>query len=358
MKMLSLEQKAFLVESYFRNGSKNENGEWSYSYHDCYMDFRERFPNVAVDFKIILETTSRSVANFRETGSVGRKTGSGRPCKRTEEVVEEVRGIIANEPSKSLRRLSQQVNLSYGTCRTILKRDLHFFPYKVHAYHQILPRDFIMRMNFCEWFLNNLDNDDILDISFYTDEAYFQLNGYVNSQNMRMWSAENPHEFIEAPLHPLKVGLWVAISRRRIFYVFFEQNVTANNYIENMLTPFVQQLHDDEITQGYFQQDKATAHTAHATIDFLRQFYDDRIIDQNLWPSHSPDISVPDFFLFSYLKNRVYQHDPQNLEELRNAISEEIETITPAIMSNVYENLKKRIRLCLQNGGQHFQHLL
>jgi hypothetical protein len=33
------------------------------------------------------------------------------------------------------------------------------------------------------------------------DEAWFHLSGYINSQNSRIWSAENPHALHENPLH-------------------------------------------------------------------------------------------------------------------------------------------------------------
>ncbi|RZC32007.1 hypothetical protein BDFB_004354, partial [Asbolus verrucosus] len=67
----------------------------------------------------------------------------GRPKKKTPEVVEEVRGLMEAILSKSIRKLSQQIHLSYGTSHTILKKDLHMFPYKVQVYHKILPRDFV-----------------------------------------------------------------------------------------------------------------------------------------------------------------------------------------------------------------------
>jgi hypothetical protein len=38
-----------------------------------------------------------------------------------------------------------------------------------------------------------------------------------------MWSSENPHFFIETPQYPQKVGVWAAISQRRIIGpIFFE----------------------------------------------------------------------------------------------------------------------------------------
>ena len=39
----------------------------------------------------------------------------------------------------------------------------------------------------------------------FSDEAYFDLGGYVNKQNCRIWGAENPHALIEKPTHPKRV---------------------------------------------------------------------------------------------------------------------------------------------------------
>ena len=67
---------------------------------------------------------------------------------------------------------------------------------------------------------------DVLDVTFFTDEAWFHLLGYVNSQNSRLWSFYNSHSLHETPLHDKKVGVWVVISRCRIVgpIFFYEHN--------------------------------------------------------------------------------------------------------------------------------------
>jgi hypothetical protein len=44
--------------------------------------------------------------------------------------------------------------------------------------------------------------DGLLDpkLTFFTDEANFNLSGYVNSQNNVYWNSENPHALIQLPL--------------------------------------------------------------------------------------------------------------------------------------------------------------
>ena len=41
-----------------------------------------------------------------------------------------------------------------------------------------------------------------------SDEAHFDLIGYVNIQNYRIWGTENPHAYIEKPTHPKQVTVW------------------------------------------------------------------------------------------------------------------------------------------------------
>lgn len=53
------------------------------------------------------------------------------------------------------------------------------------------------------------------------------------------------------------------------------------------MTPFTEELHNDELGEGYFQQDDARVHTTVANLNFLREFYDERFITINAairWP--------------------------------------------------------------------------
>jgi hypothetical protein len=56
-------------------------------------------------------TLNISLKNFQENGSVGRKPGSGRPKKRTPEVIEEVRQAMEEAPGTSTEHLSQQLGV-------------------------------------------------------------------------------------------------------------------------------------------------------------------------------------------------------------------------------------------------------
>jgi hypothetical protein len=77
-------------------------------------------------------------------------------------------------------KLSQEGQLSVGTCHTILKKELQIYGYKTQAVLELRPLDFGRRTAYCQLFLENLNNNDILDKCFFSDEAWFHLSEYLN----------------------------------------------------------------------------------------------------------------------------------------------------------------------------------
>ncbi|KAJ4438538.1 hypothetical protein ANN_14485 [Periplaneta americana] len=121
---------------------------------------------------------------------------------------------------------------------------------------------------------------------------------------------------------------------------------------------FVEQLDDVELSQGYFQQDGATCHTSNESMELIASFFDDRIISRNLWPPRSPDLTTPDFFLWDYLKDRVYATRPQTLDYVKHNITQEIQAIDNRVLQRVASNMERHVELCLMQDGGYFQHLL
>jgi hypothetical protein len=76
---------------------------------------------------------------------------------------------------------------------------MNFYSHKITTLQELRPGDSERRLEYC-----NLNDNRLLDISFFFDEAL----------NYRIWSSENAHAFVETRLHPIKVGVWIAASRR------------------------------------------------------------------------------------------------------------------------------------------------
>jgi hypothetical protein len=62
---------------------------------------------------------------------------------------------------------------------------------------------------------------------FFSDEAWFHLQGHINTKNNSYWSSQNPYLTHEVALHPVKVDVWYALSARWIIGPVFSMKKLA-----------------------------------------------------------------------------------------------------------------------------------
>ena len=65
-----------------------------------------------------------------------------------------------------------------------------------------------------------------------------------------------------------------------------------------------------------------------------------------------------DFLLWGLLKGKVYKNTPRTIEQLKDAICQEIQAVNFDTLGKVFQNMEKRIQLCLDVKGDQFQHRL
>ena len=116
----------------------------------------------------------------------------------------------------------------------------------------------------------------------------------------------------------------------------------------------------------WFQQDGATpsppphTHTSNESLAWLRQRFPDRLISRRCdpeWSPHSPDLNPPDFYLWGYLKDRVFGNNPQTIPDLKAAITAAIKAILREGCGRVIENFARQIHVCLQRRRDHLEHI-
>ena len=90
----------------------------------------------------------------------------------------------------------------------------------------------------------------------------------------------------------------------------------------------------------------------------IERFFQDRIISKNLWPPRSLDLTPADFFLWGLLKGKVYKNTPRTIEQLKDAIRQQIQAVNVDTLGKVFQNLEKRIQVCLVVKGDQFQQRL
>lgn len=118
------------------------------------------------------------------------------------------------------------------------------------------------------------------------------------------------------------------------------------------------------LERSYFMQDGATPHTSDASLDVLWDHFEERVISRRYmeryacgltWPSYSPDLTPCDFFLWGFLKSRVYFNRPITKEELMRNIRHEANNIPLDVLTKTMGNFEKRLKSVRVANGRHIE---
>ena len=320
MVQLTTEQRTFIVKSYYKCRSYKRTRE---AFRNRFQDRQPPAP----------KTIWANVDKYEKHGtSLNRnKQNSGRRrSARSEANIRAVAQRLAEHPRNTSARRNG-VGISSATFNRITRLDLHQHPYRMNTRHQLVPQDFDLRLQFAGWLINRCErNKNFLRSMVIGDEAAFALNGQVNTRNVREYApARQPPAFnFDVNLSQQKLTVWLGLcgSGQVIGPFFFNGNVNGTNYlymINNDVLPQLQEHFEQQI-RGVFRnlwwaQDCAPAHRSIAVGERLRGLFGNRVIalDHNVeWPPRSPDLTPCDFFLWGYLKNRVFSSPPADLDDL------------------------------------------
>jgi len=97
------------------------------------------------------------------------------------------------------------------------------------------------------------------------------------------------------------------------------------------------------------------------SLNYLRGQFPGRVLsnrgDQD-WPARSPDLTVCDFFLWGYLKHKIWSQDvrmqPNNVRELKEAIRNKCADLDPAMIREAFQGMVHRAMKCLNVNGYTF----
>ena len=170
---------------------------------------------------------------------------------------------------------------------------------------------------------------------------------------VRIWGSENPHVTLEVERDSPKLNVFCAVPKQTVYgpFIFEGQIVTGRRYLEMLTNWSIPQL-AAERHDYLFQQDGAPPHWYLAVLTFVKEHLPNRWTgragqnDQVFckWPPKSPDLTVCDFFLWSYVKDGVYVPPlPANVDELQERITAAVKSVAPDMLQRVWFELDYRI---------------
>ena len=353
-RMLSKEQRVFIIKQFYKTDSVSK-------VRQLYLKaFKLRAGDRNVPSRF---TIRRLVKKFEKECSVkpGRKAGIQYRTGKNEKA-RIVKDLVAEEPFTSVRRLSSATGYSKSCVQRLLSKELGLKPYRLQMLQRLKESDYEKRVTFARAVLQR--GEQFSKTIVFSDESSFYLNGKVSTHNVRIWGSERPSIFVEHERNCPKVNVFCAMSTNQIFgpYFFNEDTIKSDEYLDMLRHWCLPQLPDDII----FMQDGAPPHWALVVRAYLNAHFpqqwigraadrDDALIR---WPPRSPDLTPCDFFLWGYIKGKVfYPPMPQTVEQMKARIRLAIGTITGPLLLKVWGNFDRRLVKVIDQNGHHFEHM-
>ena len=361
MVQLTPEQRVFVVLNYTRTQSTTQ----------VRNAFRERFPNRNPPAASTILENVRKYENSGTSLNLNKSNSGRRRTTRTAENIDAVRDLLQENPHMSARR--NPIPISRASFNRITRQDIKWHPYRMHVRHELLPADFARRLRFSVWLNERCRRENFLDSFLIGDEASFVMNGEVNTQNVRQYAPKgHPPAFNFERSHSREhLTVWAALCGNGMIFglYFFEQNVNGIAYLRmfnEFVFPQLAERFNNQHWEGMFRglwwaQDGAPAHRLIAVRDRLNAvFGNNRVIGlgHNVeWPPRSPDLTPCDFFLWGYIKDKVFSSPPRDIDELRQKIIREFNALReqPAFVTRAVRDMHRRTMLCVAREGGHVE---
>ena len=291
---------------------------------------------------------------LKETDSIARKSGSGRPSKVTTDIKNIVEEEMQKDNETSAYQLHQLlVSKGYRCCASL------GWTFRGSAYCQLIRR--VNKAKRLQWAIQNqgLDFDDVVR----TDECTVQLESHCHfcCRKVGQRSKNKPrysyHTYkwcgtffllfsLYRAKHPVKVHIWAGISMRGASEIcIFEGTMDKELFAEILDKTLVPYLYNYDT--NWLMQDNNLKHTSHYVRDFLHRN------GINWWktPPESPDFN-PIENLWHKLKEYIRREvKPKTKAELIDGIKEFWKTVTTEKCTKYIRHSRKVIPRAIELNG-------
>lgn len=334
--------------------------------------YAERYPNRICP---IARTFVRIYQRLGETGQLGRNpANAGAPRRvRTVDFEEAVLDHFENQPSTSTRSVGHMMDVSNSVVWEVLHEDGQH-PFSIQKIQDLTPLDYPLRVDFSQEILARTQVEpDFPAIVLFTDESCFTRDGIYNTRNFHVWSRVNPHASrIQGNQHRFSVNLWAGVIGDHLIgphrLPARLNGATYLEFLQESLPALLERVPLNIRQRMWYQHDGAPAHYTRNVREYLQQIFQGRVIGRGAtipWPPRSPDLTPPDFFVWGFYKNAVY--DPalgpvMDEADLLRRIDDATESLRALALQGTLEqtlrNFVRRCHACIDANGRQFEHLL
>lgn len=320
--------------------------------------YRELYPNARQPNVRTVVNAYQRLLDHGSYRAPAHSQGRGRPAY-SQDLYDDVVDYFEEDPRRSTNDAARHFNISQSCAWKIIS-SYGYHPYHYRKGQELTTVDYEQRMTLCRWILDNTEANIL-----FSDECMFTRVGLFNQHNEHWWSIRNPMLTRENSFqHRFSINVWAGILNDNIVGPYFiEGRLTGETYLallRNMVSEMLEEIPLANLRDVWFQQDGAPPHYHSAVREYLNEQFGSRWIGRGgpvAWPPRSPDLTPLDFFLWSEIKRRVYVSEPTSVEQLKQRILDAFDEVKSKrdILLSLKNNLIKRARVCIENGGGHFE---
>jgi transposase len=314
--------------------------------------------------RVSQQLVSKAVKRFNEQGNNLDRPRSGRPCTadnvRNRELIRE---RIRRNFRRSMRKMAQDIGISEGSVRKIVKKRLQCKPLKLQKGQHLNDKICQVRKQRCAALKRSHTAQQHRRILF-SDEKFFSVEQVYNVQNDRVLSpdaatANRRGRIIPRAQKPAGVMVWAGVTSDGKTPLIFVENgikINANNYVNDILEavvlPWSQQHYGDQ--PWTFQQDSAPAHRANTTQEWCRDNLPEFITAQE-WPPYSPDLNPLDYSIWGILESKACATAHKSVDSLKRSLLRAWDEIDVNVLCGAVDQFPKRLNACVKANGGYFE---
>ena len=285
------------------------------------------------------------------------KTTSTMSCRKISTMINSVLQK-RNEVDKKNRTIS----ISYRTISNYLK-EYYGKPRKIRKAFYLSEEQMKKRVKFCEDMISqNIGYNQIM----FTDESKISLSSYTNDwirlepgmkEKLKKGEKE-PYALINRQMKKFEISIMISggISFYGLSRLIFLEG-TMNNFAYGQALLFFKE-HMDNINKKnniklIFEQDGAPAYKSKSNMNLLDKLFGESGWFQN--PPNSPDLAYPIEDLWAIIKPRVKRRSPQNIEQLKQFLLEEWNSIPLKLVQNLCRGYVNRLKKVIELGGRKLE---
>ena len=270
-------------------------------------------------------------------------------CTHPSWKISKLKRLVSSPNPPTLRCLVKKLKMPLTTIWRIINKKLNMKLVKKRRVHT-LSLDSKMKRAKRSWKLYLLLNNHKWEKYITTDEAWFYLSNCGGQRKVQYVSRGGGESaripYYNKPSFAKGVMVWAGVSSKGKTKLYFVQpgaKINAQYYIQNILTPFISKDVKRLYPNGDFilHQDSAPSHAAKTTINFLMD-KGIKFITPEQWTPMSPDASPMDYFVWGYLKQKLWSRKVNSLEGLKTALKQEWKKLPQDLINKAVNSWPKR----------------